>query len=336
MKFAHIHMFFLIWAVPLVFLICVYGMRRRRKILAAFCDVGDLKNLSPMFSLKRRWVKYSLIFLSLLFMAMALSGPQYGFKWQEIERKGVDLFIAIDCSKSMLASDIKPTRLERAKREIYDLLSMLEGDRAGLVAFAGTAFVQCPLTLDYSAFHMFMNALGPDYLPLGGTDIAGAIEAALDGFSEKEDTEKALIIITDGESTGGDPLEAAKEAKKRGVKIFCIGVGSDDGIPVPDSEGGFKKDNQGKIILTRIDEKSLKDIAALTGGIYVRSVAGDMDLDRIYKQNIRGAMEQKTVSSGKKKIWEDRFQWFLGPAIFFLIIGMGLPSAIRAPKENDE
>ncbi|MBU1172909.1 MAG: VWA domain-containing protein [Proteobacteria bacterium] len=333
MTFAHIHNLFYIWAIPLVFLICAHGMRRRRKILAAFCNGDNLSVLSPTFSLKRRWVKYALILLSLLFTSLALSGPQYGFTWQEIQRKGVDLFIAIDCSKSMLASDIKPNRLERAKREVFDLLSMLEGDRAGLVAFAGTAFVQCPLTLDYNAFHLFMSELGPDYLPLGGTDIAGAIHEALNGFPENEDTEKALIIITDGESTGGDPLDAAKEAAKKGVKIFCIGVGNDDGIPVPDADGGFKKDNQGKIILTRIDEKTLKDIADLTGGSYVRSVAGDMDLEEIYTRHIRGAMEQKTVSSGKKKIWEDRFQWFLGPAIIFLMIGIGLPSAIKPPKE---
>lgn len=335
MRFAHIHMLFLIWAVPLVFLVCVYGMKKRKSILKTFCGSSGLSVLSPMMSAKRRWVKYALLLVSLLFTSMALSGPQYGFKWQEIERKGVDLFIAMDCSKSMLATDIQPTRLERAKREVFDLLSMLQGDRAGLIAFAGTAFVQCPLTLDYNAFNLFMNALGPDSIPLGGTDIAAAIHAALDGFSEKDETDKAIILITDGESTGGDPVAAAEEALKKGVKIFCIGVGHDEGVPVPDTNGGFQKDNQGKIILARLDEDTLKKIASVTGGDYVRSVAGDMDLDRIYTQNIRGTMEQKTLQSGKKKIWEDRFQWFLGPAIMFLMLGLGLPTAVKPVKEAD-
>lgn len=335
MRFAHIHMLFLIWAVPVVFLVCVYGMKKRKSILDAFCGSSGLAVLSPMLSAKRRWVKYTLLLVALLFTAVALSGPQYGFKWQEIEQKGVDLFIAIDCSKSMLATDIQPTRLERAKREVFDLLSMLEGDRAGLVAFAGTAFVQCPLTLDYNAFNLFMNALGPESIPLGGTDIAGAINAALDGFSEKDNTEKAIILITDGESTGGDPIGAAEKAKEKGVKIFCIGIGRDEGVPVPDTDGGFQKDRQGKIILARIDEDTLKKIASVTGGDYVRSVAGDMDLDRIYTTNIRGTMEQKTLESGKKKLWEDRFQWFLGPAMICLIMGLGLPTAVRPGKETE-
>lgn len=334
MTFAHPSMFFLIWLVPLVLMVCVYGMRRRRKILAGYCRAEDLKTLCPQISQGRRWLKYGLILLALVLTTLALSGPQYGFRWQEVERRGVDLYIAVDCSKSMLAADIKPNRLERAKREIFDLLSMLEGDRAGLVAFAGTAFVQCPLTLDYTAFDLFMKELGPDVLPLGGTDIAQAIEVAVEGFSAEDNTEKALILITDGESTGRDPREAARVARGKGVKIFCIGVGGKDGIPVPDTDGGFKKDDQGKIVLTRIDEKTLQDIAALTDGAYVRSVAGDMDLDRIYKQEIRGGMEQKTLTSGKKKIWEDRFQWFLGPAILCLMVSLGLSSAVSPTKEK--
>jgi Ca-activated chloride channel family protein len=272
--------------------------------------------------------------VSLILITVALSGPQYGYKWQKVERKGVDLFIAIDCSKSMLADDIKPSRLERAKREVTDLLSMLEGDRAGLVAFAGTAFIQCPLTLDYQAFHIFMNALGPDYITVGGTDINGAILTAIRGFSEKDDTDKAVILITDGESTMNDVREAVDEAKKKNVKVFCIGVGTDEGTPVPDSRGGFIKDEQGKIVLTRMDEKALETISTETGGDFVRSVAGDMDLERIYTREIRKDMEQKTLTSGRQKIWEDRFQWFLLPAVIFMAVSLGLSSVETIRKER--
>ncbi len=326
MKFANINMLFLIWVAPLILLLFLYGQRRRLKVLKKYAASVSLSIITPNISHKRRWTKNVLLIVASIFVAIALSGPQYGFHWQEMEQKGIDIFIALDCSKSMLASDIKPDRLERAKREVFDLLSMLRGDRAGLVAFAGAAFVQCPLTLDYQAFNLFMGVLNTDYLPVGGTDIAGAINAALEGFPEEKKTEKAIILITDGENTGGNALDAAKKALKAGVKIFCIGVGKPEGMPVPEKDGGFKKDKNGKIILTKLDEVTLIKIADLTGGAYVRSVAGDMDLENIYLKKIRGEMEQSTLKSGKKKIWEDRYQWPLGLAIFLFLIMLLIPS----------
>ncbi len=326
MKFARVEMLFFIWAVPALFLVFFYGMKKRRRILSRFSSTRGLEAIAPDADAMRRWIKAGLMLWGLLFVAMAVSGPQYGFKWQEIEQKGVDIIIALDCSRSMMATDIQPTRLDRAKREVYDLLGMLEGDRIGLVAFAGTAFLQCPLTLDYGAFHLFLGALSPDFLPVGGTDIAGALNSAFSGFDEKEKTEKAVILITDGESTGGDPVKAAEAAQKAGVRLFCIGVGQDEGVPVPDDQGGFKKDISGQIVLTKLDEATLKKIAVMTGGSYVRSVAGDMDLDVIYTDDIRGKMEMATLSSGKKQIWEDRYQWFLALAIVALMAELFLPS----------
>ena len=229
---------------------------------------------------------------TVLFTAVALAGPKYGYRWQEIRQQGVDIIIALDCSRSMTAADIQPTRLERAKREVFDLLAMLQGDRVGLVAFAGTAFLQCPLTLDYDAFNLFLNALSPDYLPVGGTDITGALATALDSFDPKSASDKAVILITDGENTGdGEPLKAAETLKEKKIKLFCIGVGGSDGVPIPEPAGGFKKDRSGQIVLSRLDENTLKKMAVVTGGTYVRSVAGDMDLDAIYTDEIRRTME---------------------------------------------
>jgi len=326
MKFARVEMLFFIWAVPALFLVFFYGMKKRRRILSRFSSTRGLEAIAPDADSTRRWIKAGLMLWGLLFVAIAISGPRYGFKWQEIEQKGVDIIIALDCSRSMMASDIQPTRLDRAKREVYDLLGMLEGDRIGLVAFAGTAFLQCPLTLDYGAFHLFLGALSPDFLPVGGTDIAGALNSAFSGFDEKENTEKAVILITDGESTGGDPVKAAEAAQKAGIRLFCIGVGKKEGVPVPDSRGGFKKDASGKIILTKLDEATLKKLAVMTNGSYVRSMAGDMDLDVIYTDDIRGKMEMATLFSGKKQIWEDRYQWFLALAIVALMAELFLPS----------
>ncbi len=319
MKFSQIEMLFLIWAIPLFFLVVVYGMKTRQNILSRFASPKALAAIAPEANSGRRWVKAGLVLCSLLFICLALSGPQYGYKWQTIEQKGVDIIVALDLSRSMLATDIQPTRLDRAKREIYDLLAMLKGDRMGLVAFAGTAFLQCPLTLDYEAFNIFLNSLTPDSMPVGGTDISGAVATSLSAFDLKTTSQKAIILITDGENTGKtDPLEVAENARKAGVKLFCIGVGSQEGVPVPAESGGIKKDRSGNIILTRIDEETLKKMAVLTGGAYVRSVAGGMDLDFIYTREIRGKMEASTLATDKKQIWEDRFQWVLALAIIAL------------------
>ena len=209
---------------------------------------------------------------------------------------------------------------------MFDLLAMLQGDRVGLVAFAGTAFLQCPLTLDYDAFNLFLNSLSPDYLPVGGTDITGALATALDSFDPKGASDKAVILITDGENTGeGEPLKAAETLKEKKIKLFCIGEGGSDGVPIPEPDGGFKKDRSGQIVLSRLDENTLKKMAVVTGGTYVRSVAGDLDLDAIYTDEIRRTMEAETVSSGRKQVWEDRFQWPLALALLCLAAELILP-----------
>ena len=318
MKFARVEMLFLIWIVPVLFLFFLWGTKKRDNILSRFASPRGLKSILPDVDKRRLRLKAGLILLSLLLVAIALAGPQYGYKRQKIERAGVDIIIALDCSKSMLASDIKPTRLEHAKRKIYDLLSMLQGDRIGLVAFAGTAFLQSPLTLDYGILRVFLQALTPEFLPLGGTNIPDAINTAISALDAKTATEKAIILITDGDSTTGDPMAAARNAQKLGIKLFAIGVGSKDGAPIPDEQGGFKKDAGGNTILARLDEETLKRITALTDGIYVHSLTGDLDIATIYKKNILGQMKLSTLADDRRQIWEDRYQWFLLPAIIAL------------------
>ncbi|BBO83824.1 hypothetical protein DSCO28_43900 [Desulfosarcina ovata subsp. sediminis] len=326
MSFFRTQMLFFIWAVPLLLLTVVYGMRRRRHILRRFASDHGLAAIAPYDAAVRRWIKGALLAGAVLFTAVALAGPKYGYRWQEIHQRGVDIVIALDCSRSMTAADIQPSRLERAKREVFDLLGMLQGDRVGLVAFAGTAFLQCPLTLDYDAFNLFLNALSPDYLPVGGTDITGALETAMNSFDPKSGADKAVILITDGENTGsGDPIAAAETFKEKSIKLFCIGVGSSDGVPIPEADGGFKKDRSGQIVLSRLDETTLKKMAVVTGGTYVRSVAGDMDLDAIYTDEIRRTMDAETVTSGRKQVWEDRFQWPLALALACLVAELMLP-----------
>ena len=326
MKFANPYLLNLLWGLIPVFGIMVYGILKQKKILLGFARLNMISSIVPGFDPKRRWIKAILVIMAFGFAIFALSVPQWGYRWEKTTQKGVDIMIALDCSKSMLAQDIKPNRLERAKREIIDLLRMMKTDRAGLVAFSGRAILQCPLTLDHEAFNIFLKVLEPGFLPVGGTNLHHAIKECYNGFEKDSDTQKAIILITDGENTSGDVEDIAREMAKQGIKIFSIGVGDIQGAPIPDEKGGFKKDVSGNIILSKVDTKILEKLAAMTGGIYVRSVAGDMDLDLIYKDKILGTMERKTLTSGKQKIWENRYQWFLFPCIVLLLIELILSS----------
>ena len=322
MKFGSWNYLFFLWVIPVMVVFYVYAFRKRDKMLALFCGKELVGELVPDFKKGRRLIKALLIMLGIMLGIFALTRPQWGFHWEEIKRVGVDVMVAIDVSESMLAEDVKPNRLERAKREVIDLIEMLEGDRIGLIAFAGTSFVQCPLTLDYGACKMFLGYIDTDLIPVPGTAIAEVIKTSLKSFSKRERKSKALILITDGEDHEGEPIDAAKEAKKEGIKIFTIGVGREGGAPIPlkDGSGGFKKDRKGDMVITHLDEITLQKIALETGGSYVRSVTGDMDLDKIYQEGIKQHVEQKQLKSTRKRRWEERFQWFIFFALLFVSV----------------
>jgi Ca-activated chloride channel family protein len=321
MKFGNLSYFFLLWLIPGLVFFYIYAFLKKDRFIKEFCGTELFEKLIPAVQKGRQKLKAFLLITAIFFLIIALVRPKWGFHWEDIKRVGIDIIVAVDVSKSMLAEDVKPNRLERAKREVYDLCRMLDGDRIGLIAFAGTSFVQCPLTLDYGAFRMFLDYLDPDLIPTPGTAIGDAIVRATESFSRRERTSKALIIITDGEDHGSDPLEAGKAAKKEGVRIFTIGIGKDSGTPIPagDGSGGFLKDQQGNLVLSKLDETTLQKIALETGGSYVRSVTGDMDLEKIYLTEIKGSIEQKELRSTRKKRWEDRFQWFMFAGLLLLL-----------------
>ena len=330
MKFAHPAYLLLFWIIPALVFFFIYAFRKKDKLIKLFCGEALYAELVPTARRGRQKLKAALLLGALCLLLLALMQPRWGFQWEDITRKGIDIIVAIDVSQSMLAEDIKPNRLERAKRKVYDLCQMLEGDRIGLIAFAGTSFVQCPLTLDYGAFKIFLDYLNPDLIPVPGTAIGDAIRTAVKSFNSRERTSKALIIITDGEDHESKPLEAAQEGKKEGVRIFTIGVGQEGGAPIPlqDGSGGFKKDERGDLVLSKLDETTLEKIALETGGSYVRSVTGDMDLNKIYKDDIRGSIEKKELRSTRKKRWEERFQWF----VFAALVLLGLEFFMRETK----
>ena len=321
MRFGDPLYFYLFWClVPLIFFM-VWGMRKKQQLTLKFCGNPLLSKLVHPGVDKRHRSKTIFVVLAIIFLILALTRPRWGYQWENLHQRGVDVIVALDVSNSMLAEDIKPNRLERAKRKISDLLDMMEGDRIGLVAFAGTSFVQCPLTLDYGAARLFLSAIDTQLIPIQGTALGNAIKTSVKAFRSQEKKSKALILITDGEDQTGKALSAAKSASDQGVKIYTIGIGGEIGAPLPNPSGtgGFRKNQQGEVILSKLDETTLQQIALETGGTYVRSVTGDIDLNTIYKDEIKKNIEKKELKSERRKIWQERFQWFIFIALIFLV-----------------
>jgi len=295
----------------------------KRKRIEKFGDSALMEKLSSSKSLVKERIRKVLIVIVLSFLIVALARPQIGSRLTMTKRYGVDIMIAIDTSSSMLAQDIKPSRIEKAKLEISSLIDKLKGDRVGILTFAGDSFMQCPLTLDYSAAKMFLNIIEPGMMPKPGTAIGDAIKVATKSFTKKERKHKVLVLITDGEDHNTNPAEAASEAKKEGVMIYTIGIGTRKGEPIPimDSSGrisGYKKDKSGEVVMTKLDEEMLQKIALITDGKYYHATAGEFELDKIYGEIDK--MDKKELSSRLFTQYEDRFQYFLGIAFILLCI----------------
>ena len=322
MTIAYLWVLNFLWLLPLVMVALIFYRHQKRRWLAQFAEEPLLPRLIGAEQRGGSFLKGLLLLSALGSMILALAGPRWGSHYQEVSRKGVDIMILVDVSSSMLVADIDPNRLERAEREILDFLRVVQGDRVGLVAFAGAAFVQCPLTLDYEALKIFLNELKPDLIPVPGTDLGAAIQAGLAAFNFTSATDKVILLITDGEDNEKHGLAATRKALDQGVKIFVFGMGEPAGGPVPagDGKGGFKKDKDGKVVFSVLDESGLQKIAALTGGTYVRSVTGDLDLDILYFDGIKSKTEAEILKSGKIKVHEERFTVFLLAAFLFLLV----------------
>lgn len=320
MKFANLQYLWCLIIIPLLVLFYMWAFKKKKRLLELFVSEELKDKLLKGFSAKRQKIKAFLLIFVFLFCVLALIRPKWGFQWEEVNRRGVDIILALDVSESMLAEDVSPNRLERAKREIIDLLNMMQGDRVGLVAFSGTSFLQSPLTLDYGAVRIFLDELDTDLIPVPGTAIGDAIKKSINAFDSQNKKSRVLILITDGEDHSGEPLKMAKVAYEEGIKIYTIGIGKEDGAPIPDRKrGGFKKDSRGNVVTTQLDETTLQKMALDTGGSYVRSITGDLDLEKIYT-DITKKVESKELVSGKRKRFEERFQWPLLVALLLLIL----------------
>jgi Ca-activated chloride channel family protein len=304
--------------------------RARRQLLAEEL----LPKIARGWSRGRRRLKAFLQIAAIVLVLVALAGPRVGSREITVKRKGIDLIVAIDVSRSMLAQDILPSRLGKARREVSAFLDRLEGDRIGLVAFAGDAFLQCPLTIDYGAARLFLEVVDENAVSRQGTNLGGAIRAALQAFDEGQESHQAIVLVTDGEDQSGDALRAAEEAARRGIRVFTIGVGSEGGEPIPLSpeEGsGFRKDRKGEIVMTSLDVETLERIALETGGEFHRATTGELELDRIWDSLSR--LEEREVASRSFTAWEERFQIPLALAVLLLLVDFALPERRRARRE---
>jgi Ca-activated chloride channel family protein len=327
----------LLWLIAVVAALAaviVVLARRRAALLAAFAEEALASRLAPDLDSRRRRWRLALRLAALLVLAVALAGPKWGFDWREVRREGIDLIVAVDTSRSMLAADVKPNRLERAKLAILDLVKLLEGDRVGLVAFAGTAFLECPLTVDYAAFEVSLRAVEVGIIPRGGTALERAIDASLAAFEAREGKHEALILITDGEDHEGEPKQAAERAAAAGVKVFTVGIGTAEGelIPAGSVGGGFVKDRKGQVVKSRLNEEALEEIALATDGAYVRGTGASLGLDELFRDHI-AKMERREVASSLQRLYEDRFQIPLAVALVLLFAEAWVGDR-RAPRRR--
>jgi len=335
-RFGFQNLLYLLILIPCLIIFFIYSFSQKRKAIKRFGNSDLMKHLTRSVSKKRQIWKTVIMTSAILSLILSLARPQIGTKLRTVSREGQDIMIALDVSLSMLAEDIKPNRLAKAKHEIATFIDNLKGDRVGLIAFAGKPFVQCPLTLDYGAAKMFLDTMEPDIIPVPGTAIAGAIEKAIESFDQKEGKHKVLILITDGEDHVGKPVETAKIASKEGIVIYCVGIGSLQGVPIPvyDSRGnrtGYKKDRNGEVVMTKLDELTLEKIALETGGKYYRATPGEVELSKIYDEIFK--MEKKKLRSKQYAQFEDRFQILLGFSIFLLILEYLIPERRKIKKE---
>jgi Ca-activated chloride channel family protein len=321
---------FLIWLLALLPLLLITGLMiaQREKRLARMAEKGLWPTMLPGHSAKRRRTKNGLRVLALALALVAVARPQWGFKWEKVRQRGLNIVVALDTSKSMLAQDIKPNRLQQAKWGVRDLLKELKGDRIGLVAFAGDAFLQCPATIDYAAFLMMLDDVYAGIIPLGGTDIFQALEESIDRFEKATQADKVIILISDGEGHTGDPLALLPRLREEKIRVFAIGVGTREGELIQTSDG-FVKDRDGNVVKSSLNESVLERIAFETGGFYVRSAPGDFGLERVYQQGI-AELQREERESRMAKIWQERFPWFLGAALLLLLI----EAAVRPVRFN--
>lgn len=332
-------MFWAVAALVPVIVLVAWLRRRRLERLKAFVSPELWEVLAPGWKRKRAAQRLAWWSAGLLLAAMTLARPQWGFTWEEVTRRGLDLMVVLDTSKSMLAPDLKPNRLQQAKWALEDMVERLDGDRIGLVPFAGTSYLMSPLTVDYPAFVMTLQDVNVGLIPRGGTAIEDALRTAVRSFGEKTGpADRVIVLITDGDDHEGNPLSLVDTLKEKGIRVYTVGVGTLEGelIPSPDdanapASGGFLRDRDGQVVKTSLNEDLLTRLALETGGSYLRATSGNFGLDRLLDREFARLQRGETEARMAKR-FEDRAGWFLGAALLLLLT----EASLRETGKEDE
>ena len=319
LMFAEYKFLYLLLLIPVILL--GYAVLRyfRNRRVKAFGDPALVEALMPSRSAAKGWVRIAFFCLAFAFFVVGLARPRTGAKLAERKTKGAEIIVALDVSNSMLAQDYSPNRLERAKLSIARLTDKLQEDRIGLVIFAGTSFVQLPVTTDYVSAKMFLSSIDTGSIPVQGTAIGDAIRLSIKSFSAQSEKSRVIIVISDGENHEDDPVAAAKQAAELGIKVYTIGVGSAQGQPIP-VEGGLLKDKNGDIVVTKLDEQTLRDVAKAGGGAYVHAGGEEFGLNPII-QDIR-RMEDEEFGSVVFEEYDEQYRYFFAVALLLLVLEM--------------
>ncbi|MBD0823195.1 vWA domain-containing protein [Aestuariibaculum marinum] len=318
--------FWVLGIIPVIILFFLVLQIWKHKAQRKFADKALLKRLSPNTSLFKSVLKVIVLSLAFACLAIALVNPKVGSKLETVKREGVDVVFAVDVSKSMLAEDIVPNRLEKAKQLVTQIINNLASDRVGIIAYAGKAFPQLPITTDYASAKMFLQGMNTDMLSSQGTAINEAIKLATTYFDDEEQTNRVLIIISDGEDHSEQAAAVAEQANEQGIRIFTIGVGDVKGGPIPEKRNGvllnYKKDSSGETVITKLNEETLKTIASEANGVYINGRNTNDVVESI--RDILNNMDKKEFETKQFADFKDQFQWFLGFAIFFLLLDIFL------------
>ncbi|MEI8136460.1 MAG: VWA domain-containing protein [Bacteroidota bacterium] len=321
-KFEHTLYFYAFSSLPVMLILVILYFISRKHKLKRLGEANLLSQLLPYSSKRKRIIKVVLFMLGFSSLIIALCNLQTGTKLTEVKREGADIIVCIDVSNSMLAQDLSPNRLTRAKYALEKMIDGLEGDRLGLVIFAGEAYVQLPITTDYSAAKLFLESIGPGMVPVQGTNISDAIIKASESFSNDEGKNRAIILITDGENHDSEAIQAAEDANKKGIMINTIGIGSVNGVPIPLVENGvikgYRKDKEGQTVITKLNVNLLKTIASKANGAFVQASQADIGLGAVLDKI--GELDKVQLENKMYTDYEDQFQWFLGLALLLFFI----------------
>ncbi len=322
-RFAYSEFLWGLLIIPVLALFFIWSRYSRKRALQRFGNKTALEELMPLASKNRPLFKFIILILALSFFIIGSARPQFGSKLKKVQREGVEIIIALDVSNSMMAEDIQPNRLDRAKRAISRMIDRLKDDKIGLIVFAGDAYVQLPITSDYNSAKLFLEAINTDIMPRQGTAIGTAIKRAITSFTPEGIANKAIIVITDGENHEDDPLTAAKEAVERGIVVHTIGMGLPQGTPIPVIRNGqteYMRDNNGNVIITKLDESMLEQISAAGNGIYVRANNAQIGLNVLFEEINK--LEKEEIDTLVYSEYDDQFQYFFAIGVLLLLLDL--------------